>query len=154
MAMETLAAVPGRSWPALLVDLVLLPALPVALLLAVSAGWGVGLFVGAVVIAIVFLVSRGIDSPGRSGIVTTATALYGVFALLGIELGTEFSCNEPTHPWLAWAAAGAVFVGLAALSIWKRFLWGIPIAVLLAFVVFFAVYSKLPGIPLDCSGSD
>jgi hypothetical protein len=152
--METHEAVPVSTWPALLVDIVLLPALPVALLFAVNAGWVAGSFIGAIVIAIVFFASRGMGTPARSGIVTMATAVYGVLALLGIELGTTFSCNEPNHPGLAWAAAGAVFVGLATLSIWKRFPWGIPIAVLLALVVFFTVYSKLPGIPLDCSGSD
>ena len=149
--METPEAVSGTSWPATLVDVVLVPFLPPALVFAVSVGWVAGSFVGAVVIAIVFFIERGTHSPARSAIVSMATVLYVVLALLLIELGTTFSCSEPTHPWLAYASAGAVLVGLAALSLWKRFLWGIPIAVLLALVAFFTVYSRLPGFHGDCS---
>lgn len=153
--METPAAVPAaRAWPALLVDVVLVPGLPAALLFAVSVGWVLGPIVGAVVIAVVLVIERGTPYPVRREIVGVATMLYAVLALLGIQFGTVLSCSEPDHSSWAYAAAAAVFVGLAALSLWKRFLWGIPIAVLLALVVFFAVYAKLPGIPLDCSGSD
>jgi hypothetical protein len=148
--METPEAVPV-SWPALLVDVVLLPGLPVALVLVAGAGWAPGSFLGAIVIAIVFYIERGTPSPARPSIVVTATVLYLMFALFVIWLGTALSCSEPTHPSLAYVAAGTVLVGLGALSLWKRFLWGIPIAVLLALVVFFAAYAKLPGIPIDCS---
>jgi len=123
--METRAAVPAaRAWPALLVDGVLLPALPVAMLFAVSAGWVLGPFVGALVIAVVLFIERGTSYPVRREIVGMATMLYVALALLAIEFGTAFSCSEPTHP---------------------------SLAVLLALVVFFTVYSNLPGIPLDCS---
>ncbi len=144
-------AVRVSRWPAVLVDLVLVPLLPAATLFAAAIGWARGSFVGAVVIAAVFFIGRGTYSPARPAIVGTATAVYLALSLLGISLGTAFSCPQPTHPWVAFAAAGAVVLGLGSLSLWRRFLWGIPIAVLLGLVVFFAVYSKLPAIPMDCS---
>ena len=149
--METPEAVPASAWPALLVDIVVLPALPVAMLVAVSAGWWRGLVVGAVVIAIVFFIEHGTDNHDRPAFVGIATVLYGAFALFWIKVGTTLSCSQPNSPGWAYAAAGAVLVGVGALSVWRRFLWGIPISVLLALVVFFTVYSKLPGISWDCS---
>jgi hypothetical protein len=148
--MET-AAVPARRWPALLADLALVPALPVALFLAAKGGWGLASVVGAVALAFVFLVGRGTYDAARTGLIVSAAFLYlAVFGFIAL-LDVGFTCPEPTRPWVAFVAAGAVLLGLTLLSIWRRFLWGIPLAILLAFVVFVAVYSKLPAIPMDCA---
>jgi hypothetical protein len=142
---------PASYWPGFLVDIAFVPLLPLALGLAVHAGWLGGSFIGAVVIASVFFIDRGTDSPVRYVAVGCATALYLALAVFLLVLGVVIECRHPIHPGIAYAAAGGAVAGLAGLSAWRRFLWGIPIAVLIALVVFFAVYSRLPVIPIDCS---
>lgn len=145
---------PARSqaagWAALLVDLAVAGCLPAAMLFAISVGWALGSVFGATVIAVVLLFERGTYSPNRGAVVAVAAWLYGLMSLFAIVIGTELACPQPTETWAAWAAAGAVLAGLMLLSLRKGFLWGVPIAVLLAFLVFFTVYAKLPAVPLDC----
>jgi hypothetical protein len=142
------AAKPGL---ALLVDVALVPGLAAALWLAVVAGWTLGSLVGALVIGLVIFVGRGPYSPARTGLVITASALYLAFFGFWTLVYIALSCPKPTHPSIALAAAGAVLVGIALLSLWKRIYWGIPAGILIAFVVLWTVYTKLPALPMDCS---
>jgi hypothetical protein len=134
-------------------DLALAPTLFMAFVLAVAVGWTTGSFAGVFAIVTVYFIERGTESPARPGLVGIATFLYALFALFAIHFGTVLSCRQPTDATWAYVAAGAVLAGLATLSLWKHFLWGVPIAILLALVVFFAVYSRLPAPPFYC-GAD
>lgn len=154
--METMGAVSARRWRAPLADLGLLLAIAaavpivVAVVVFVAPGWpGVLLGTGGVA-AIVVLVGR---KALRAKVTLRLGSTTGLALVIGCGVTLAFmigSCTRPTQPWAPFAAMGVVYFGLGMFSLEGRFLWGLPLAVGLAFAAFLALALTLPSTPTLC----
>ena len=143
--MET-AAVPARTWLAPLADAALVLVLPALLTLALWSGPWAGPLIGAFGVALVLLVGRGPYDGERTHMIAMATLFNLAACGIGILLVVTSSCSRPAgHGVLyAYAGMGVVFVDLTLVALWRRFLWGIPLAALLALVAFVTLWHELP----------
>ena len=155
MATRAVSARKERLAP--LVDLALLAALvatPTAAIwvgVATSSGL-LGLLAGAGGAGVVFLIGR--TTLGAKLTLSVASATWVALAIacfiaLAVLLG---NCAPNTSdPWAPWAGMGVVYVGLGLWSLRTgRSLWGLPLAVALAFAVGLALVFTLPGTPGVC----
>ena len=153
--MEARAVSAERSKLAPLADLgllVCLAATPVLTLWAGSAvsGWA-GLLVGAGGVATALLVGRvSLGTRLTVGLVvaTWLTLAFCCYVALIVLLAT---CGaDHSGPRAPLVGMGVVFAGLGLWSLRTRFRWGVPLAVVLAFVVGLTLVFTLPGTPAVC----
>lgn len=151
---------PERRWLAPLADLALLVA-PVAPAAAfVLAYWAenhritvLGWLVLAGGLAMALLIGRRALGAGRILGIAIATGLTVVLAYVGVFLvgAAEFCDRDLSAPWVPWVAIAVVYAAAGLFSLRRGWVWALPLAVVLAFLVGFTLVHVLPGTPVNCA---
>lgn len=146
--METAAVPAERKWLAPLADLALVVAFPATVVLAFWAGQSVAewlrLLVAAAGITAVVLLGRRALGTKRAIFMAIATWLTLYATSVASFIGAFSTCRRDlSAPWLPPTAMGVVYVGVGLFALRKRRWWGLPLAILLAFGVAFALYFAL-----------
>jgi len=149
--MET-ATVPARERLAPFADLAVLVALPATFVLAFWAGQSVAFSLGWLVVAggfaTVFLIGRGTLGSKRTVLMAVATWVTLWFASLAAVFALSANCRrDVSAPWAPFSAMGVVYAAIGLLALRRRWWWGLPLAIVLAYGAALALYYalSLPG---------
>jgi hypothetical protein len=138
-----------------LADLALLAAVAagaafVIVALAVAPGWPgilLGMGGGAAIVALVGRKALGAHVSPQVAVGTGLALVIGCIGSMAVLFGT---CRALEQPWAPFVGGGAVYVVLGLWSLRKRFLWGLPLAIVLAFATGITLFLTLAGTATVC----